>query len=163
MAGVPGIEAADLAGQGGGSSPPSGFLLRHPRAALARLGQADRDRLLAAPDLPAGAAAAQRAGLALLHRAADLLGRTLRVFSLRRLSCHVVLQTEKGRNDAAIVSARSLHRRHAVIVIYRAVTRSVAPVPIIVVAVSRRIAELAFGDAGDIAAEPRVVFQGLPR
>src|SRR5437879_9583055 len=51
--------------------PASGLLLRHPGAALARLGQADRNRLLAALDLPAGAAALQRAGLALLHGAAD--------------------------------------------------------------------------------------------
>src|SRR5437588_12420813 len=41
-------------------------------APLARLGKADRDRLLPALDLPAGAAASERAGFALLHRALDL-------------------------------------------------------------------------------------------
>src|SRR5437016_11318048 len=77
---------------GGGLAPACalGFLfLRHPRAPLARLGQADGDRLLAALDLPAGAAAAQRAGLALLHGAAHFLGRALGVFSLLRLLRHV--------------------------------------------------------------------------
>ena len=47
------------------------------------LGQADRDRLLAALDLPSRATALQGAGLALLHRAPDLGGRLSRIFS-----CH---------------------------------------------------------------------------
>src|ERR1700741_795512 len=72
------------------------LLLRHFGAALARFGQADRDRLLAALDLLAGAAAAQRAGLALLHRAAHLLRRAFPIFSLLRLPGHVVLPARRG-------------------------------------------------------------------
>ena len=62
------------------------FLRRFLRDFLAfrsRLGKPDRDRLLAARDLLAGPAALQCAGLALLHRAPDLGGRLLRIFS-----CH---------------------------------------------------------------------------
>jgi len=58
-------------------------LLRHLGAFTPRLGQPDRDRLLAACDLAAGAAALQRAGVALFHRALDL-GRCL----LGIFSCH---------------------------------------------------------------------------
>src|SRR5262249_33721412 len=58
---------------------------------------------------------------------------------------------------------RPSHDGHAVIGVYRAVARGIAPVPVVVVAVFRRAAELVLGDAGDIAAEPRVVLQGLPR
>src|SRR5262245_10773386 len=64
------------------------LFLRYPGAALACLGEPDRDSLLAAFHLLAGAAAAQRAGLALLHRAADFLASAFRVFpllGLRRL------------------------------------------------------------------------------
>src|ERR1700731_654624 len=67
---------------------PFGFtllrrLLRYLRSHGPRLGQADSNGLLAALDLAAGAAALQRAGLALLHRAADLGGGLLGI-----LSCH---------------------------------------------------------------------------
>jgi len=70
------------------ANPPYGLLLRLAllgrfaflRDLLAfrpRLGQPNRDRLLAALDLAAGATAFQRAGLALLHRAPDLGGSLL--------------------------------------------------------------------------------------
>src|SRR6185369_2852363 len=47
-------------------------LLRHLAARAARFRKADGDRLLAARDLLAGAAATQRAVLALVHRALHL-------------------------------------------------------------------------------------------
>ena len=58
-------------------------LLRHLRASLARFGQTDRNRLLAAFDLPSRAAAPQRSCLAFLHRATDFCGGRLRISS-----CH---------------------------------------------------------------------------
>ena len=58
-------------------------LLRHLLALGARLGKPDRDRLLLALHRPAGTAALQGAGLAFLHRALDVGGSFLRIFS-----CH---------------------------------------------------------------------------
>src|SRR4029450_8494623 len=49
----------------------AGFLARHLGAFLARLRQANRDRLLAALDRSAGATTLQRAVLALVHRPFD--------------------------------------------------------------------------------------------
>src|SRR5262245_3020914 len=72
------------------------FLLRHLGAARACLGKPDRDRLLAALHLLAGAAAAQRARVSLLHRPLDLLGGPLAVFSLLRLLGHRFLQNKKA-------------------------------------------------------------------
>src|SRR5437016_4152180 len=57
------------------------LLLRHLCAGLPRFGEADRDRLLAALDASARPAALQRAALALVHRALDLLARLLPVLS----------------------------------------------------------------------------------
>src|SRR4051812_41263033 len=62
------------------------LLRRHLLAFAARLGQADGDRLFAALDLAARAAALQRPGLALLHRAPDFGRRALGVFAC--CSCH---------------------------------------------------------------------------
>src|SRR5664279_4805530 len=59
-------------------------LLRDLRALRPRLGQPDRDRLLAAGHLLAGPAAFQRAGLALFHYAFDVGGSSLRIF------CHAL-------------------------------------------------------------------------
>src|SRR5204862_6367322 len=56
-------------------------LLRHFLAFRPCFGQSDRDRLLAALDLLAGAPALQGAGLALLRRAADLGGSLLGIFA----------------------------------------------------------------------------------
>src|SRR5437588_5922437 len=67
------------------------LFLRGLGAPLARLGKADRDRLLPALDLPAGAAASERAGFTLLHRALDLLGGALRILPLLHFPGHVVL------------------------------------------------------------------------
>jgi Ku protein len=61
------------------------LLLRHLLSRFSCLRKTDRDRLLAALDLLARAAALQRAGLALLHRALDLGGRAFGIFS-----CHEV-------------------------------------------------------------------------
>ena len=61
------------------------FLGRHLAAFLARLGEADRDRLLLAGHLLAGAAALQRSLLALVHRLLDLVRRLLAI------RCHGVL------------------------------------------------------------------------
>src|SRR5512140_1777311 len=55
------------------------LFLRHFRAGAPRLGQTDRDRLLAALHLAAGPSAAQRAFLALVHRALHLPARLLSV------------------------------------------------------------------------------------
>src|SRR6476620_1314966 len=63
-------------------SLPAG-LLRHLLSLGTRLGQSDRDRLLAALDRLAGATALQGAGLALLHRAFDVSGSLLGIFG-----CH---------------------------------------------------------------------------
>src|ERR1700759_2515827 len=52
----------------------AGLLFRHFLARLARFGQPDCDRLLAALNLLAGTAALQRALLAFLHGAFDFLG-----------------------------------------------------------------------------------------
>ena len=70
------------------SSQPSASssLLRHLLALGPRLRQSDRDRLLAARDLPARTAAPQRAGLALLHHAFDIAGGLLRIFACHCLS-----------------------------------------------------------------------------
>src|ERR1700743_1082697 len=63
-----------------------GFLLRDFRAGCTRFGKTDRDRLLAALDLPARATSFQRARLSLLHRAPDFGGRLLRIFSRHDVS-----------------------------------------------------------------------------
>src|SRR5688572_18126877 len=71
---------------------PAAFLLgaafllpRHLRAFLARFGQADRDRLLAALHLLARASALQRAPFALVHRAFHFLLGFLAVLRHSRL------------------------------------------------------------------------------
>src|SRR5712671_5149695 len=61
--------------------PLLGCLLRHLLAFGPRLGKSDRDRLLAALDRPAGAAALQGACLALLHRAFDVGGSLFGIFT----------------------------------------------------------------------------------
>src|ERR1044071_6144088 len=76
-------------GGGGGPPPTLSFfgglagplLLRNLRAGPARLGEADGDRLLPALHLAPGAAALERAALALVHRALDLLPGFLPVLS----------------------------------------------------------------------------------
>src|SRR5262245_64874504 len=67
---------------------------------------------------------------------------------------------EKSREDGhptIIPSPPGSYQRHAVIVVDRAVARGVGPIPVVVIAVFWRGAQLALGDAGDVAAEPRVV------
>src|SRR4029450_11289410 len=61
-------------------------LLRHLLAFGPRVRQSDRNRLFAAFDLPARAAALQRASLALLHRAFDIGRCLLRIFACHYLS-----------------------------------------------------------------------------
>src|SRR5579871_2453803 len=61
-------------------------LLRHLLSRRPRLGQADRDRLLAALDLAAGPAASQGTGLALLHRPLDRGAGLLGIFAC--FTCH---------------------------------------------------------------------------
>ena len=55
-------------------------LARHARAGLARLRQADRDRLLSAGHFATRAPALQRASLALMHRLLNFLGCTPAIF-----------------------------------------------------------------------------------
>src|SRR5450759_4776071 len=87
-------------------------LLRHLLAFRPRLGKADRDRLLAALDLAAGAAALQRTGLALLHRAPDLGGCLFRIFSCHDISpgCGKIILTiwESSVADALIGRPQSI-------------------------------------------------------
>src|SRR5262249_46655415 len=52
--------------------------------------------------------------------------------------------------------------RHPVIIVQRTCGADVAPVPVVVVAIFRRAAQLALGHAGAIAAEPGVILQRLP-
>src|SRR5882757_203003 len=68
-------------------------LLRDFCACGPRLGKTDRDRLLAAADLPPRAAALQSAGLALFHRALDLGGCLFRIFS-----CHDIFSRLRENN-----------------------------------------------------------------
>src|SRR5262249_36270390 len=60
------------------------LLLRHFLAFAARLGKADRDRLLAARHLPATASALERAAFTLVHGAFHLLRRAFRIFAGHR-------------------------------------------------------------------------------
>src|SRR5882757_7084372 len=81
-------------------------LLRDLLAFRSRLGKSDRDCLLAARDLLAGLAALQRAGLALLHRAPDLGGRLLRIFSCHDFSpsCgKIILAPTDGSSERTAV------------------------------------------------------------
>src|SRR5262245_59464709 len=73
--------------------------LRHLRPGSACLGEADRDRLLAARDLLAGTSAAQRAALALAHDLLDLLRCRLAV-----LPCHdySVLNPDRAQKNSMI-------------------------------------------------------------
>src|SRR5258706_15476460 len=64
------------------------FLLRHLRAGLPRLGEADGDGLLAALHLLARASALERAALPLVHRPFDLLRGFLAV--LARHVCNLL-------------------------------------------------------------------------
>src|SRR6185437_14343382 len=54
-------------------------------------------------------------------------------------------------------------RHDAVIVVHLAIAGGVAPVPVALAAIFRSAAQLILGDASAVAAEPRVVFQRLPR
>src|SRR5207253_398395 len=71
-------------------------LPRHLGAGLARLGQADRDRLLAALHRLAGAAALQRAVLALVHRAFHLALRFLSITGHEGLLAYCVSDPTSG-------------------------------------------------------------------
>src|SRR5581483_12357788 len=64
-----------------------------------RFGQTDRDRLLAAFDLLAAPSAAQRALLALLHRAMNRTARAFRIFAChpKILSCRCAAASAAGR------------------------------------------------------------------
>ena len=53
--------------------------------------------------------------------------------------------------------------RYAVIVVERAGTSNVAPIPVGIVAVFGGSPKLFLGHAGDVAAEPSIVFERLPR
>src|SRR6185503_3529302 len=77
-----GLRAALAAPSAAAAALPTASL-RHLRSGSARLGETDRDRLLAARDLAARAPAAQRAALALAHDLLDLLRCLLAV-----LPCH---------------------------------------------------------------------------
>src|SRR5689334_14194348 len=86
------------------------FPARDFRAGTPRFRQADGDRLLAALDLFAGAAAAQRAALALVHRPLDLALRLLSV------ACHagIVSDARAGgqhRSPESAVPPRGTARR----------------------------------------------------
>src|SRR5258708_26114342 len=72
------------------------LLPRHLGARLARLGEADRDRLLAALHRLAGAAALQRAVLALVHRAFHLALRFLSITGHEGLLAYCVSDPTSG-------------------------------------------------------------------
>ncbi len=91
-----------------------GLLLRDFLSLFSRFGKPDRDRLLAALDLLAGAAALQGARLALLHRALDLGGRAFGIFSCHEVSpgCDgkIICTAEESSIMRSIVPRRSAAR-----------------------------------------------------
>src|SRR5262245_22906463 len=93
-------------GVGASRLAPRLALLRHPAAGAARFRKADRDRLLAAPDLPSAAAAAQRAALAHSHCAFHLLRRPPGILSSHGLSFGVEMTRLRNPNTVPAVPRR---------------------------------------------------------